>query len=785
MDPKKQQEFYNKLSQVIRSGLESQVDVQRRIQLAKLRRNDLYWNGYHYQAPTLVNGQPTYVPVGSIMATRGENTDGRGAYDYVLNYYQGDGLKLIGVLGRLPNATAMPNGTSDVNEQRSALANQIIERLYSHWDLESLQPELVFSLYKDGTSWLYTPFVVNAQKYGTRRVPVVELKEGLIEPATYSCASCGNVVEFPQPEMVACPQCGTPVDPAGFREAQYGPIPTQIGENVYDNGSVECYLCNGYTVTTPFEIKDVDHCPWLRYEYDEFKGAIMEAYPEVRANRSKFAAPAGDGNNTWSMEKQAREQAASPNHLTFYNRRELWRLTRFWLTPSCYPLLLEDNAEEYYDYLKTNFPNGVKVTKVNGHIVRLEHEALASVWSVCKPTVGEYLYPDALGDNYIRVNRLIDDMANIQAQTAERSIPINLFDPQVLDIRAIQKFAGAPGEFIPTLPGVRGTLRDAIYSTTPAELVNTVPQTAENFLNAGREITGITAPIFGGDQGSQTLGEAEIKRNQALQQHTTTWTNIRKCIARAYENAIFQFAQNSVDQMYFKVSKGMPAETMEVDPAELESLLEGGWHVESDEAIPMTWGQRRAQWWQIADKGPDFWAMVGLQEPDNVSAMLRALGNDDLKLPMQAGVEKALITIGNLLQQQPIEQMDQFTGAPIMLPSIQADQFEDDHNLMVKVVKEWASSKEVVRNGGIRQINPAGYANVIAWGRAHQQMAMAEMMPQMEPMMDGGAPPPNGAAPTVPSSGVPQIPPAQAPEELGAPTLESQEAVDLGAPPMQ
>jgi hypothetical protein len=97
--------------------------------------------------------------------------------------------------------------------------------------------------------------------------------------------------------------------------------------------------------------------------------------------------------------------------------------------------------------------------------------------------------------------------------------------------------------------------------------------------------------------------------------------------------------------------------------------------------------------------------------------------------------------------------------APQMLPSIPADEFEDDHIVMAKVVQEWSQEEGLPIHGS------PGYQNVIAWGLAHIQMAKAEAAAAAAP------PPPPG----MPQGGPPVAAPlAENPQQLsGVPPEEA------------
>lgn len=767
-----------KLETLVQEWVHGTVDTERTRQLLMLQRNERYWQGLHYHFPTLRGKTIEWSSAtGHLLSTQERRN--RGLYDYVLNYYYGDGLKLVGILGRIPNARAVANRNTEVSNSRANKANEIIAELAAHWDLESLQPELVLSLFKNGPTFGYTPYSSNKARYGSTSVPVLEMRNVQIAPDRFSCRECFSETPFNEvsPLNPVCPGCQAPFAPESILPAEHAEIPEVVDTLSFPNGSVECYLCTPYTVTTPFNLKNLDASPWLMYEYDEHISTLMAAHPVLRKERGRFET--FNTNLGWQQAATfARERASSPLSGYTQLRKGTWRYSRLWLKPEMFWLLSKDGEEDIPEILHQQYPNGLKLTMVNGHIVKPEAEALGEVWACCKPTVGEYLYSAPLGNPYIRGNDLINDGYNIMVKTAEKGIPINFYDPNVLDGQALKENEAEPMDFFPALPGVSGRMRDAIWSTDPAKLNPVTTELMTTALSSTREIVGITPALTGQETVKQTLGEAELKRNQALQPHNTTWTFIRKFIARLYENAIVQFAKNSTGKLYFQQPSRSSLPPRELELGDISDLLQGGWHVQVEETIPMTYGQMRAQVWQIIQAGPPLWQLFGLHLPANIQAVHDIMGNNKLRIPGAEAREKVMEIIGRLLEQPPIVQPQMMMGMPpVTLPSIPADEFEDDHLLSAQIVKEWAQTKEGRHQ---KDVNPEGYANVIAWGRQHLQMANAAMAPPPgeEPPSGGGptpAPPANAkpslaAPPSGPALRPPQPPPR--PEEMATPMLE-------------
>ena len=242
-------EFLRKpLEDLFKRDVQSEVDTEKAQQYANARRNDLYYAGKQYL-------WPMFDATGRITdwTSSGRNLRGFPAqtrtYDYNLNYYRGDGDKAIAILAQKPpTVKGMPNRPDDdAATRRSRIADLFANVMRSHWRMDELMRGMALSLWKNGTTFLYTPWVANGAKYGTTEEPIISL----------------------QPNFDA--ETGEPFM-----------VPIQDGMRSYANGTVECFLATIFEVTTPFYIKGIWESPWLWYEFDMHRGALMATHPELR-----------------------------------------------------------------------------------------------------------------------------------------------------------------------------------------------------------------------------------------------------------------------------------------------------------------------------------------------------------------------------------------------------------------------------------------------------------------------------------------------------------------------
>lgn len=747
----------NPLEELVRNRVAS-VEQERIFQVRDLMFNERFFHGRHYAVPKRRGDLVEHLDVRQNM-----KPEDPAPYDYVINYYRALAIQFAGLLGKAPNAKCMPDERNDVNSRRARKADQILHNLWSQWDSETMMAELALSLWKNGTTFGYTPFVPDSKRFGRTKVPArVEPRPVRISDPEYRCFQCAAVT--PESEAITgiCQNCGDPLTPEEFFPGETIDIPEVVEYTEFSNGTVEFHLCTPYTVTTPFWLKRLSDSPWLQYEYEEYTGRLLRTFQDLRkADGNAMAESKGSKGilkrypnpGQDASASTARGQAQSPYSTAWtHSRRDMELFARVWLEPDVYEMF-DGIQSKVRDNLYMNYPEGVRLSLINGHLVHMFPESHREVWAACKPSVSEYLYGQPLGNAARELNRLVNNMANIMAQTAERGIPIQMFNSTLINQEALKKDPTQVLDWIPVIPAAGQTLRDAIFTTNVAQLAEPVVQTAATSVDAMKQTTHMTSNLVGQTPpGDRTLGQVEIERNQALVPHSPSWNNMRAFKAECYENGIRQYVKHSPGDLFFarRASKVPQRLAME----EAAEILDGGWHVETEENIPLTAGQRRAQFWRLVELPPETTDRIKLWAASNRPALYDAIGNADLKDPDLDGREKALEVIAELLNGEPIE-MPSFdpTVPPQLEPSIPADEFEDDHLLMATVVKEWC---QTITGREQKKANPAGYANVIAWGKKHLAMYNMSMAPAPPPAGGGkvdletteggpGAPPPPGA----------------------------------------
>lgn len=765
--------YESQLQNLVNVNCKQAIDREKVFQYAIVRRNDFYYRGNQNLVPTFAgNGSGQIIdfrPVNNqTQLFSGSAANKSPIYDYVINNFRGDMRKFVGVLGqKSPNVKAMPSWPSDdIGNKRAGIANDTAGYLRSQWDVDGANRYLVLSLGKNGTTFLYTPFVTNAERYGEREEPIWGTKPEKVEPDSLACPQCGfhNPLEA---LPTGCEQCFGPLSEANFVEGRTEDIPTITGYKKYPNGTVELHVHSVYDVTTPFYIKSIEQCPWLWLEHDEDAGACVQKYPERgledMLKTQNTVGTTGDTSTT-QLGQMARNQASSPNGYEFIERPNRWRKSQFWLTPSMYNYLVRnsDEGKQCLAQLKAQYPRGIKLTWINNKLVQIEHERLDEVWAAVKPETSEYIYADPIFNDYIQGADVMNDATNIIIQLMETNIPALIYDPNVLNAGKIRN-GFQTNEFVPCVPGMGSQMGNAFYkiptsSADPAlfDLIARVHETLRNNI-------GLVPAIWGGDDNTQTAEQARRRLNQALMVLATTWNEMRKGWARAYRNGIRQLARYSLGRLVNSQGDAESVTTREVQ--DLGEVLKGGWENECDQAIPMTWTQLRDFVMEVFSSGNEqMISAFGMQDPANMDKVSQGIGIPGWNYPGLEERNRIRDLIGQLLEGEPIT-----TPMGTIMPSVPLD-FKITWNpkMTADVIHEWLMSED----GRSKQGTP-GFDNVVAAG-----WSAIDYMGQAPPVEGeaGGVPAPANPGPPIGTPGAEAMPPdglpgTQPPDAPDAPLM--------------
>lgn len=768
------QQFQAPLNSFLSQYVGGQVGSERSRMLAIMRRNALYYEGKQYLSQVFNGGNLIdYRPI------TGTNNLGPGAggsnnqvYDYVLNVMKGDIWKFVAVLGsKSPNFQAQARDPKNNEQQlRRVTADRLGQYLRFHWDCDSRWRELCLILAKFGTAFGYVRYTADESRFGTTKIPQYQTIQVPMGEDIYQCQNCGTETPIstalslgPEP---LCSSCGMPQTEENLLPATLIPAIQQTGSIEYANGSVDLDITTSAAVTAPWWTgTEMTNLPWLLYSYKEDKGKLARALPEqAEMIRQAVAAPS----QTSVMDNYTQDQIQMPSGVPYVSQGNISQVLygRLFLAPDSFEYIPGDQSGNLREQLRRDFKTGTMATLVNNRLVRLEPRVLAAHWTNCKAQPSDSIFSPAYFEEYVQGQDVINDLWNALIEAAERSVPITVAHPDVLDVDRLQRYSFTPGEFLFSKPSAGMDLGRMIHRLQAANIDPSMVNFIDTYITKLRENHGILPAIWGGAD-ENTARQTDVNRNQALQMLNTTWNEIRAFTARTMENAAMEIAKHSIDDtVHISHATGNQPEAVRIPG--LSKLLDGGWFYECDSSIPMTAGQRRdwfMKMFELVSQNEEAMKISGLNHPENLMRFQESAGQSDWYVPGVQERIRVLEIIQQLLAgepQQPEIQPDPMTGQMVPsgppMPSIPYDATLFNPDLDMAVAQEWFMSDE---GREAEQNNPAGFANFLAWVQEVKKAAT----PQPE------APPP----PRMSFSGkLEDMTPAQEQEVLGKFGIEFQ-----------
>lgn len=690
---------------------------------------DSYFRGVQNQGGVgAINGRLQFVDYsvdGSAITT---DSDGDPPPDYSFNLFKRAvrmNTALFGV--RSPTVRMMPINPRDPRHVQAARAANRVNRAYETvLDPQAVQSQLAFLTGKSGPVFGYTRWV-SSKEYGTRHIPKLEDQEMTLTPSSYGCPACGSVGYDDDLPGMFCPECGTELTEGDFDEGLSinALLPTGETEEVL-NGSVACTLHTLASVTLPPGFRRLKDCPWLFLLEERDIGVLSEVYGISASEIAGF----GDVSYDTLTGRQVRSSIGSYSGTTASAHNTTKSTVGiYWLMPSQYNLIQDEGRRRM---LQSMFPRGLKLTVIGAKPVRAENEALTDCWKECMPEEGDTLLMKPYAADSVGLTDIYNDAMQLNVEAVERSIPINIFDPDILSSDDLRRHGRSHASFIPSKQSGRD-LSHAVQSFRAAEFRPETNVLAETIFAKHDELLGFLPIIWGSVAGAETAFETSSAKNQALAMLAIPWVMQRKFHEGQRRQAIMQIATKSDGWLHLPTSE-FPEPSNAIQVATLEELdliASGGWYPVSDEQMPISAGQIKDILRDLMSNNfpPQVQEALGLFAPMNIPLIMSYMGVPGLRSPLVEEVESVNAIRDMLLQEQPIED-----GMGGMMPSQELDPFLHRPQMVLELFRPWLVSEE---GRAEQEKNPGGWANVRAFAMAAEAQLQQQQMQQ-------GPPPPSG-----------------------------------------
>jgi hypothetical protein len=599
-------------------------------------------------------------------------------------------------------------------------------------------------LWMSGCYFRHTRFVVDSDRAGTHKEPVVEVKSHVLMPARFLCAGCGATTPAHQAATISgncCRGCRAPLGDDRFYPEERADIPVITKTRDVANGMVTMNLYSPLHVDAAPYAKNLRETPILNVDEEVDIASIRASYPEQWDGLQSSLGPMlAEAQN----ERQARsiiysEAGGRSNYL----QDLMPTLSRTWIQPWAF------NAIENKDTamkLRKLFPTGCLLVNVGDTFLEAREARLTAEWSwagTIQETFG--LYPPAVGDAAIPVQERINDVANITHEYMDRiAAGMVLYNSNLIDGEALNGKPFLPGVFNgvkmkQTASAMGNRLEDAIVQIK-AEIDNNMYGYQEKLVFTMQLISGTPPQIFGGsgDPHIETMGGQQQQLTTALGKLSLFWDNVRDEHADAAEIAVACAQKNMTDDWTNTVTD--ESGQYRNDYVRLDEM-QGSVHAypETDQNFPMTFAEVKAFWEKLVEfgaGGKNQYLNALMDDPTNQEQIANWTGVPGLVVPGRDMRNKVLRTIDLLMKQKPVRRvaaaalppsvgamaggagMMPPAGGPAVaaapedddLPSIEPDKELDDMDVIQKTVRHWAQ-----KNFDVREQNPEGFRNVIAY----------------------------------------------------------------------
>jgi hypothetical protein len=307
----------------------------------------------------------------------------------------------------------------------------------------------------------------------------------------------------------------------------------------------------------------------------------------------------------------------------------------WFLRPSMFMHFSQSDKKPLRDSLLAKFPEGVLIDWAGDQLAAATAVNLDDHLCVLHSNPGSGQNRRSLGNSTISLQDRLNRLSDLQMDYFTRTVPNRYYDSEAFDLQMMAQQANVPGASIPFLrqPGVPFT---ELIGSDPAIQAN--PQMLElmGLLEGqwSQDMTGALPSLFGGATDTNTVGNAVLQRNQALQRLSYPWGEIKRGVTCITKQAVQQAAKNGNDSISDTV-KGLGRIQVEMSDLRGNVLC----YPESDSSIPESWAQRQGLFLQAVESQNPFFQQL-LSVPANSRIAKDAIGLAELEVPGAASIEK-------------------------------------------------------------------------------------------------------------------------------------------------
>jgi hypothetical protein len=301
------------------------------------------------------------------------------------------------------------------------------------------------------------------------------------------------------------------------------------------------------------------------------------------------------------------------------------------------------------------FPDGCLLARAGQEYAFSRNEKMDDHLVIGHPTAGKGQNRRAMGTALISVQKRINDWVDLLDDFFKRTIPKKWMNAEAFDMDAIKTEPNVPGSIGPFQPQPGLTVESQYIMVEPTpQHQPALPDFIKWFITTlSEEISGALPSLFGNNTGENTVGNAVIQRDQALQRVGCPWNNIQDMFAQAAGQAV-RCAAECRDGKQITQNLGPGRGNVSVNTA---NLLGGNvlCYAESNPAFPESWQQKETKIMGLVDKSASNPALAQwIFSPSNLAETASALRMKNYKVAGASSVTKQQSEFELLLRQGPM-----------------------------------------------------------------------------------------------------------------------------------
>ncbi len=522
-----------------------------------------------------------------------------------------------------------------------------------------------------------------------------------------------------------CQNCGTPLGPEDISEGDELSLEV-VGVRRIPRGQVVITVHSGLETRFPPYVQEQRDFPFISMQHEAHVSALRATYGERAKNVMGGTAGPYD---TW--DRFARLMLTEPHGGSYYSlaNQNLVTLKEYWLRPSMFYVLEEEDRNKLLEI----FPTGAYVAYegVGMRVLDARKESMDDHWAVCRALEGPGCYTPSIGSSCISIQKRYNTLHNFIMEWVEYAAAGQgtFVNAGLVSVDALRRQRRAPGMIYPIYLPPTTPIGNAIYDSRPGVIANEVFTYGQQLVQLGQLVTGAVPTVSGGTDKSLKPTTYLTDREQALGRLYVPWQHLRNFWARTMLLAVKEFARCEGGDFNYtmQASDGSTInKTVHLD--QLKGNFDA--YPEVNEDFPRLLHQQQALFLSMVNS-PDSTIKQLLSDPRNLPYVKTLFGWPSIYVPGEDDIMKQKREISRLIVERPIQQLSP-SGQVIFLPSIMPDVYADNHPLHSAIVKAWAVSSEGIR---IKDEDPLGYANAVAHGRMHDQIASQQQQQAQQAMM--------------------------------------------------